>query len=407
VTTVGSPGADTNVPSEQAVREAVDAVGAEVEDDAYGAGWDGDTTHAPSQNAVYDKIETIAAEVEDDAYGAGWDADTTHAPSQNAVYDKVEALDAAKQDALSNPVTSDSATTVENQIPQFTATNNQLKDSLGLVTTVGSPGADTNVPSEQAVREAVDAVGAEVEDDAYGAGWDGDTTHAPSQNAVYDKIEALDTDDVSEGSTNKYVTAANVGAVSDSLDDTDASVEWEDAADLDATGAVNETDLSSLRSGITGIVKGSGDGGGYAAAVAGTDYCSPSSSETLTNKTIDADDNVIQDMPYDIAWSLVDPADADIHYVRLQRAVTLSSIGCIVDPEGTGESVVLDIQECDSNGDNCSSSLSSTITCGNTPTAGTVNDGSWDASDFIKIDIGTVTGTVKTLSIYGVGKESY
>ncbi|MBA7646730.1 hypothetical protein ES703_54496 [subsurface metagenome] len=32
---------------------------------------------------------------------------------------------------------------------------------------------------------------APVEDDAYGAGWDGDTTHAPSQNAVYDKIEAL------------------------------------------------------------------------------------------------------------------------------------------------------------------------------------------------------------------------
>jgi len=32
-----------------------------------------------------------------------------------------------------------------------------------------------------------------VEDDAYGPGWDGDTTHAPSQNAVYDKIEAMGT----------------------------------------------------------------------------------------------------------------------------------------------------------------------------------------------------------------------
>ena len=30
-----------------------------------------------------------------------------------------------------------------------------------------------------------------VEDDAYGPGWNGDTTHAPSQNAVYDKIEAM------------------------------------------------------------------------------------------------------------------------------------------------------------------------------------------------------------------------
>lgn len=136
-------------------------------------------------------------------------------------------------------------------------------------------------------------------------------------------------------------------------------------------------------------------------------YISASSSDTLTNKIIDADDNTMQDFPYDVAWSLVDPSDDDIHYVRLQRALTLSSIGCIVDPEGSSESVVLDIQECDSNGDNCASALSSTITCGNTPTAGTVSDGAWDASDFIKIDIGTVTGTVKTLSIYGVGKESY
>jgi hypothetical protein len=31
----------------------------------------------------------------------------------------------------------------------------------------------------------------EVEDAAYAAGWNGDTTHAPSQNAIYDKIEAI------------------------------------------------------------------------------------------------------------------------------------------------------------------------------------------------------------------------
>lgn len=36
-----------------------------------------------------------------------------------------------------------------------------------------------------------DAVSAVVEDAAYGAGWNADTTHAPSQNAVYDKFEAL------------------------------------------------------------------------------------------------------------------------------------------------------------------------------------------------------------------------
>jgi hypothetical protein len=38
-----------------------------------------------------------------------------------------------------------------------------------------------------------------IEDDAYGAGWDGDTSHAPTQNAVYDKINAM-----KEGATYGY-----------------------------------------------------------------------------------------------------------------------------------------------------------------------------------------------------------
>lgn len=33
----------------------------------------------------------------------------------------------------------------------------------------------------------------EVEDDAYGPGWSGDTAHAPSQNAVYNKVNSVDT----------------------------------------------------------------------------------------------------------------------------------------------------------------------------------------------------------------------
>ena len=38
-----------------------------------------------------------------------------------------------------------------------------------------------------------------IEDDAYGAGWNDDTTHAPTQNAVYDKINALSFGDVDSG----------------------------------------------------------------------------------------------------------------------------------------------------------------------------------------------------------------
>jgi len=36
---------------------------------------------------------------------------------------------------------------------------------------------------------------ANVENDAFGAGWNGDTSNAPSQNAVYDQLHKLDTDD--------------------------------------------------------------------------------------------------------------------------------------------------------------------------------------------------------------------
>lgn len=38
-------------------------------------------------------------------------------------------------------------------------------------------------------------VSSSVEDDAYGSGWNADTTHAPSQNAMYDQIHLYDTDD--------------------------------------------------------------------------------------------------------------------------------------------------------------------------------------------------------------------
>lgn len=55
---------------------------------------------------------------------------------------------------LGNPPTAPAATTVNN-LPQWSNATGDLKDGLALVTTVGGTGADTSVPSEQAVREAV------------------------------------------------------------------------------------------------------------------------------------------------------------------------------------------------------------------------------------------------------------
>ena len=47
-----------------------------------------------------------------------------------------------------------------------------------------------------------------------------------------------------------------------------------------------DVDLGSLASGITGMVKGAGNGGGYSAATAETDYVTPSGTGTLANKTL-------------------------------------------------------------------------------------------------------------------------
>jgi hypothetical protein len=50
------------------------------------------------------------------------------------------------------------------------------------------------VATKNAIRDKIEAVvagAAAVSDTVYGSGWDGDTTNAPSKNAVYDKIETL------------------------------------------------------------------------------------------------------------------------------------------------------------------------------------------------------------------------
>jgi len=48
---------------------------ASVEDDAYGAGWNGDTANAPSQNSVYDKINAMPATAGDHVTLTGTDID--------------------------------------------------------------------------------------------------------------------------------------------------------------------------------------------------------------------------------------------------------------------------------------------------------------------------------------------
>jgi hypothetical protein len=95
------------------------------------------------------------------------------------------------------------------------ATHGALKrDGAGLVVRLGDDSANsflkvldeaydatnwngkTEVPTKNAIRDKLEQLapglaGALVDDSAFGGGWDGDTSHAPSRNAVYDEIAAV------------------------------------------------------------------------------------------------------------------------------------------------------------------------------------------------------------------------
>jgi len=104
-----------------------------------------------------------------------------------------------------------------------------------------------------------------------------------------------------------------------------------------------------------------------------------------------------------IDFTLESPADADNFLIwKPEVNVTVTDIECIVDPADTGESVVITMQENDSDGDTPAGlDGATTITCGNTTTSddGTLSNGPVDANDYVTVDIGTVTGTVTQLSV--------
>jgi hypothetical protein len=95
------------------------------------------------------------------------------------------------------------------------------------------------------------------------------------------------------------------------------------------------------------------------------------------------------------------PSDSDSFLLfKAPEDLTITDIDCIVDPADSGESVIIDVQECDSAGDNCVT-VDATITCDNDGASddGSLSNGSIDSGDWLLIDTGTVTGTVTQLSV--------
>jgi len=93
----------------------------------------------------------------------------------------------------------------------------------------------------------------------------------------------------------------------------------------------------------------------------------------------------------EVCYSLESPTDADNFLVKkFRESATVLAMHCLV---GASTSAVVTYQECDGNGGSCSTIES--VTCGTTNTADNgIDNASIDAGDWIRIDIGTVTGTV-------------
>jgi hypothetical protein len=101
-------------------------------------------------------------------------------------------------------------------------------------------------------------------------------------------------------------------------------------------------------------------------------------------------------LTYDIVVEA--PTDDDSFlFAKAPNALSISDIHCIVTG---GTSVVIDVQECDGAGANCAS-VDATITCDadGAEDDGTLSNSAIDAGDWLKLDIGTVTGEVSQVAV--------
>jgi hypothetical protein len=148
--------------------------------------------------------------------------------------------------------------------------------------------------------------------------------------------------------------------------------------------------------------------GAFSAATAGTDYSTPSSTDTLTNKTLNTagTGNDIT-VPFEYHLTITTPADADdVLIFKAPRAITITDIYTIVDPADSAESISVDIQECDGTGDNCAT-VDAAITADNDGAEddGTLSNGTIDSGDWVMLVLGAPTGTITALTVTIVGTQ--
>ena len=98
------------------------------------------------------------------------------------------------------------------------------------------------------------------------------------------------------------------------------------------------------------------------------------------------------------ALTIPTPTSADdVLWFRAERAMTVTGIDCLV---GAATSAEATVNECDANGANCVA-IEAAITCAttNTTESGGIDNAAVDAGDYVRVDVGTVTGTVGQLIV--------
>jgi hypothetical protein len=131
-----------------------------------------------------------------------------------------------------------------------------------------------------------------------------------------------------------------------------------------------------------------------AAAIDGDDVNSNIAGRSLTltaasPDTLDADAELYTSTK---CMVIETPADADnFLFWRTDLAITVTGIDCLVN---AATSAVTTVQECDANGGTCTA-VEAAMTCGttNTTEAAGIDNAAIDAGDWLRLDVGTVTGT--------------
>lgn len=167
---------------------------------------------------------------------------------------------------------------------------------------------------------------------------------------------------------------------------------------------VSAADYAAMRT-LLGLVIGTNvqawdaDLDNWAAKAAPTgDVLGTNDAQSPTNKTLDANSNVLSNMPIGVPVTITAPTDADdLIIFRAARATTLTSVLCIA--EGTTQSISLDIQECDSDGASCATVLSSAVTCDGGSDAATISDTALASTGTLRMVLGAPSGTVDSLFV--------